>query len=205
MLAYQLTMQFFALAVVFLIMAWIYNQEPMRAKDRVFLDVLTESVNNPLRLLLGWSALITYMFPPSSIIFAYWMGGAFLMSVKRLAEYRSIDDAARAALYRRSFSKYTETSLLLSSFFYALTSAFFLGIFLIKYRIEFLLTFPLFALLFVWYLSIGLRPHSTAQAPEGLYRERAFVAYAIGLSVVILALFFIDMPWLQILTEEISF
>jgi hypothetical protein len=61
--------------------------------------------------------------------------------------------------------------------FYAVCSSFFLGIFLIKYRIEFLLTFPLFALLFTWYLAIGLKPDSGAQAPEKLYREGKFMVF----------------------------
>jgi 4-hydroxybenzoate polyprenyltransferase len=205
LLAAQLTREFFVLAIVFLVMGWIYNIHPVRAKDRIFVDVLTESVNNPLRLLLGWTALVSEVMPPSSIILAYWMGGAFLMSVKRYAEYRSIADPQQAGLYRRSFVGYTELTLLLSSFFYALTSSFFLGIFLIKYRVEFLLTFPLFALLFVWYLAIGMRPDSTAQAPEGLYRERGFLMYAVFLCGAVIALFFVDIPWLQMLTEPIAF
>ena len=35
------------------------------------------------------------------------MAGAFLMAVKRYAEYRMIGDPDRAGLYRKSFSKYT--------------------------------------------------------------------------------------------------
>ena len=204
-LASQLTREFAILAVVFLVMAWIYNVHPMRAKDRVFLDVLTESINNPLRLLLGWTALVSGILPPSSILLAYWMGGAFLMTVKRYAEYRSIDDPMRAGLYRRSFKGYTELTLLLASFFYALTSAFFLGIFLIKYRVELLLTFPLFALLFVWYMAIGMQPNSTAQAPEGLYREKSFLGYVAFLAAIVLTLFFVDLPWLEVLTEAVDF
>ena len=204
-LATQLTREFAILGVIFLVMAWIYNVPPVRAKDRVFIDVLTESVNNPLRLLLGWSTLVSGILPPSSILLAYWMGGAFLMTVKRYAEYRSIDDPKRAGLYRRSFNGYTELTLLLSSFFYALTSSFFLGVFLIKYRIELLLTFPMFALLFVWYMAIGMQPNSTAQAPEGLYREKAFISYVLFLCAVVLTLFFVDLPWLEVLTEAVDF
>lgn len=68
-------------------------------------------------------------FPPASILLSYWMGGAFLMAMKRYAECRSIKDAALAGRYRRSFKFYTEDGLLLSSFFYALTASFLLGIF----------------------------------------------------------------------------
>ena len=40
------------------IMGCLYNFSPVRTKDVPYLDVLTESINNPLRLLLGWSAII---------------------------------------------------------------------------------------------------------------------------------------------------
>ena len=71
---------------IFLIMGMAYNIPPVRTKDKVYLDVLSESLNNPLRLIIGWSALVTSALPPSSILFAYWMGGAFLMAAKRFAE-----------------------------------------------------------------------------------------------------------------------
>ena len=179
-----------------LVMGGIYNVPPLRTKDRQYLDVLSELINNPLRLLLGWSAVISDVLPPSSILLAYWMGGAYLMAIKRYAEYRFIADPVRAGLYRRSFRFYTEESLLASAFFYALSCAFFLGVFLIKYRIEFLLCMPFLALLFAWYLIIGMRTQSAAQHPERLYQEKSFVLYVAALGVLITLLFFVDLPWL---------
>ena len=44
-------------------------------------------------------------------------------------------------------------------------AAFFLAVFLIKYRVEFLLALPLFAALFTVYLWIALKPTSSAMAP----------------------------------------
>lgn len=205
LLANTLTIQFLYIAVVFLCMGAIYNVPPLRSKDRAFLDVLSESINNPLRLLLGWSALVNGILPPSSIMLAYWMGGAFLMAVKRYAEYRHIGDPARAAKYRNSFSQYTEKSLLLSAFFYALSAAFFLGIFLIKYRVEFLVSFPFFALLFAWYLAIGMQPDSAAQHPEKLHRNGSFVAYTVFLVFLVILLFFIDIPILDIFVNKVNF
>jgi len=194
-----------AAIAIFLFMGLTYNVRPLRAKDRVYLDVLTESVNNPLRLIVGWSALVASAMPPSSILLSYWMGGAFLMAVKRYAEYRMIGDPARAAAYRASFRDYTEERLLVSAFFYALCSAFFLGIFLIKYRIEFLLTFPLFALLFAWYLAISLRKRSVVQTPEKLYREKRFLVFVALLVLAVALLFFIDIPALQLFVDPVNF
>lgn len=187
-----------------LAMGILYNARPARTKDTAYLDVLSESLNNPLRLLLGWFALVNDVLPPSSIVLSYWMGGAFLMAVKRFTELRGIADPELAGQYRRSFRHYTEESLLLSAFFYAICSAFFLGVFLIKYRIEFLLTFPLFSLMFAWYLAIGLKPNSAAQAPERLFSERRFVAFVGVLCVIVGVLFYVDIPGLHILVEPIT-
>jgi len=204
-LATLLTTEFMIFSVALLIMGIIYNVKPARTKDRVYIDVLSESINNPLRLLLGWSAVVTGALPPSSALLAYWMGGAFLMAIKRYAEFRFIGDPERAGLYRQSFKIYTEESLLLSSFFYALSSAFFLGIFLIKYKVEFLLSFPLFALLFVWYLHIGRKPHSPTQNPEKLYLERKFMLYIVFLVVATAILFFVEIPWMHVLVERVEY
>jgi decaprenyl-phosphate phosphoribosyltransferase len=195
----------FTLTIAFLLtMGILYNARPARTKDRPYLDVLSEAVNNPLRLLLGWFAVIAGTLPPSSILLSYWMGGAFLMAVKRFTELRGIADREAAGRYRRSFRHYTEQSLLLSAFFYAICSAFFLGVFLIKYRIEFLLTFPLFSLMFTWYLAIGLKPNSAAQAPERLFTERVFIEYVGFVCVVVALLFYVDIPVLHILVERIG-
>lgn len=205
LLASMLTTEFVFFSVVLLVMGILYNVRPFRTKEVVFLDVLSESVNNPLRLLLGWSALVSGQLPPSSILLAYWMGGAFLMAMKRYAEYRFIDNPKQAALYRASFKYYTEQTLLLSSFFYALSSVFFLAIFLVKYRIEFILSFPLIALLFTWYLAIAMKPFSSSQTPEKLYKETHFVSYVVFLVVAIATLFFYDIPQLSVFVEPLIY
>jgi decaprenyl-phosphate phosphoribosyltransferase len=200
-LAAAIGASFALFSIALLVMGFVYNVHPLRTKDRQYLDVLSESINNPLRFLLGWAAIEPSILPPSSILLAYWMGGAYLMAIKRYSEFRFIGDPERAARYRRSFAYYTEGSLLTSAFFYALCSAFFLGVFLIKYRIEFLLTMPFLALLFTWYLHIGMSVDSVTQRPEKLYRERSFVAYVAALSLLIAILFFLDLPWLDVLVE----
>ncbi len=211
-LGYLISFKFFATAGLLLIMGIIYNVRPFRSKERVYLDVLTESVNNPIRFVLGWFMVPTtaglYMdnrwdleffdsMPPLSIIIAYWMGGAFLMATKRFAEYRVIGDPLVAGLYRRSFKYYTENSLLITMFFYALTCAFFLGIFLIKNRIEMLISFPFFALLFAWYLKIGLLDNSPVQGSEKLWTRKYFMLYLLLFTLLVCTLMFVDIPWLR--------
>jgi len=204
-LANAVSRQFLIFSVVLLIMGVLYNVAPIRTKDKQYLDVLSESINNPLRLLLGWSIFMHDSLPPSSIVLSYWMGGAFLMGVKRYSEFRFIGNAHQAGLYRRSFRFYTEQSLLLSAFFYAILSSFFLAVFLIKYRVEFVLSFPWFALLFVWYLEIGMRAESVAKDPEKIFREPRFVLFVLSLCLLVAILFFVDIPSLEILSERIHY
>jgi 4-hydroxybenzoate polyprenyltransferase len=177
-------------------MAILYNVKPFRTKDRVFLDVLSESVNNPIRLALGWFVVMSAPLPPSSLSLGYWMLGAYLMAVKRYAELRFIGPDV-AALYRRSFQVYTEEKLLISIMFYASSASFFLGVFLVKHRIELLVTLPFIAVAFAWYLHIGMKPESAASTPEHLYRERGFISYLAFAVLLIGAAFVMDLTWLD--------
>ena len=125
--------RFFASAAWLLVMGLIYNIPPVRSKELPYLDVLSESVNNPIRLLLGWFALTDALVPPISLMIAYWMAGAFFMAAKRWAEYKSINDPEAAAAYRRSFKWYNLDRLMVSMFFYSITCALFLGVFIIRF------------------------------------------------------------------------
>ncbi|QIL74522.1 UbiA family prenyltransferase [Hymenobacter sp. HDW8] len=214
-LGYLISIPFMVVSAFLLFMGIMYNVRPIRTKERVYLDVLSESVNNPIRFVLGWfivaPALSLHDFTPlsffsalpaTSIIVAYWMGGAFLMATKRFAEYRLIDNPELAGLYRKSFKYYTEHSLLISMFFYALTSAFFLGIFLVKNRVELLVSFPFFALLFSWYLRIGLLEDSPVQGSEKLYTRKWFMLYVVLFCILLTGLMFVDIPWLHQLLQD---
>jgi 4-hydroxybenzoate polyprenyltransferase len=203
-LALAVSKLFFWTSCLFLTSGLIYNVPPIRTKEKVYLDVLSEAVNNPIRLTLGWAMVDSTTLPPSSLLLAYWMGGAYLMTLKRFAEYRSaVATGTLEALerYRRSFRYYTESSLLLVAFLYALMAAFFLAVFLIKYRIEYLLSLPIFAALFVSYLRIALKKESSAQAPERLFHEKTLVGISVLLVIVLALLTWIDIPLLERLSD----
>ena len=155
---------------------------------------LSESVNNPIRLFLGWFAVISDRVPPLSLAISYWMVGAFFMAMKRYAELRHIGDAKVAAAYRRSFAHYTEERLLVSLFFYATICALFAGIFMVRYHIELILFTPFAAGVFAFYLHIGMRPNSPVQHPEKLYRQRGFFAYMLLTTAVFVLLMFTSIP-----------
>jgi 4-hydroxybenzoate polyprenyltransferase len=193
-LALSLNVYFFASALALWVMGIAYNVPPLRTKEWPYLDVLSESVNNPIRLFLGWFALVTLHVPPVSLAIAYWMLGAFFMAMKRFAEYRHIGDRRVAAAYRRSFEFYTEERLLVSLFFYATTCALFAGIFIVRYHLELILFTPIGAGIFAYYLHIGLMPDSPVQNPEKLYRQRGFFAYMLFATLVFILLMFTSIP-----------
>ena len=198
-LALSLNFYFFLSALWLWVMGVLYNVPPFRTKEWPYLDVLSESINNPIRLLLGWFALVTAHVPPMSLAIAYWMVGAFFMAMKRYAELRHIGDRRVAASYRRSFAYYTEERLLASLFFYATACALFTGIFIVRYHIELILFAPLGAGMFAYYFHLGIKPNSPVQNPERLYRERGFFAYMIVASLIFIALMFTSIPWLYTL------
>jgi hypothetical protein len=166
----------------------------VRTKELPYLDVLSESVNNPLRLFLGWFALVGDKLPPLSLTLAYWMVGAFFMAIKRFAEYRRIGDPEVAAQYRKSFGYYTEDRLLVSMFFYAIMCALFMGVFIVRYHVELILFVPAAAGFFAYYLKLGLKDNSAVQNPEKLYKERGFLLYMTLSVALFVLLMFTNIP-----------
>ena len=185
---------FAATIVVFWISGIAYNVPPIRTKELPYLDVLSESLNNPIRLFLGWFAFVPDRLPPLSLTLAYWMVGAFFMATKRFAEYRQIGDKERAAQYRKSFSYYDEHRLLVSMFFYATTYALLTGIFIVRYHVELILFIPVAAAFLSYYLKIGLQDDSPVQNPEKLCRDPKFLGFMSISALVFMLLILSDIP-----------
>ena len=179
------------------IMGCLYNLPPIRTKDHAYLDVASEAINNPLRMLVGWYIVTTTVVPPISLLVSYWMIGCYFMAAKRFAEYndfeRTGDDAAR---YRKSFAHYTSERLLVSIMFYASAAMLFFGAFIVRYRLELILAFPLVAVFMALYLHLAFRPDSPVENPEKLYRERGLMLVLVACVVVMTVLLFVDLPFL---------
>ena len=163
--AYLSSLTMLLVGCVFAVQGVFYNIPPLRTKDVAFLDVISESINNPLRLMIGWAMVDARTLPPSSIILAYWLGGAFIMAAKRL-------------------------------------SAYFLAVFLIKYRVEYILLMPQIILLFTQYLGLAMRPDSSAQNPEKLFRERRLMLTMILVAAVFVLATFVEIPVLAGLAQQ---
>jgi decaprenyl-phosphate phosphoribosyltransferase len=179
------------------IMGCVYNFPPVRSKDVPYIDVLSESVNNPIRMLLGWYIVAPALVPPVSLLLSYWMAGCYFMALKRFSEFRDINGVGGAAAYRRSFASYTEQSLMVSAMLYAASAMLFFGAFLIRYRIELILAFPLVAGVMAVYLQLSYERESAVQNPEKLHRSPALMTAVVACVAVMLLLLWVDVPVLQ--------
>ena len=189
LMASRVSMLFLLTAAALWVMGCIYNIPPLRAKDVPYVDVLVESVNNPLRMLLGWFMVTSSINPPITLLIAYWMIGAYFMSLKRFSEYRQIGDSKIAGAYRKSFVSYSEESLLVSVLSYASMAMLFLGAFIVRYRIELILSFPAVGALMAVYFKLAFQHDSPVQNPDTIYRQKplmVLLAVATVLSVVLL-------------------
>jgi decaprenyl-phosphate phosphoribosyltransferase len=195
-IAAAISREFLLSALGLWVMGCIYNIPPIRSKDQPYIDVLSESVNNPLRFLLGWY-MVTALAPPISLLLSYWMLGAYFMALKRFSEFRQINDHAVAGSYRRSFRFYSQESLLNSVAFYASAAMLFFGAFIMRYRMELILAFPIVAWLMAIYFGLSFRDESPVQNPEKLYREpRLMLVLLLGVAAFTLLLF-VNLPWLH--------
>jgi decaprenyl-phosphate phosphoribosyltransferase len=182
------------------VMGCLYNLPPIRTKDHAYVDVASEAINNPLRMLVGWYVVTTTVVPPLSLLLSYWMIGCYFMAAKRFAEYR---DFARngtdgdAVRYRKSFAHYTSERLLVSIMFYASSAMLFFGAFIVRYRLELILSFPLVAVFMAMYLHLSFRPDSPVEHPEKLYREPALMLVLVACVALMTVLLFVDLPFLH--------
>jgi 4-hydroxybenzoate polyprenyltransferase len=195
-LASLVSWQLVASTAALWLMGCIYNIPPVRTKDLPYLDVLTEAVNNPLRLFVGWF-MVTTDLPPASLLVSYWMIGCYFMAIKRFSEYREHGGEASLESYRSSFRHYSERRLLVSIMFYASTGMLFLGAFIMRYRLELVLSFPFLAAVMAVYLYLGFDPGSATQNPESLHREPALMASVILCALAMAILMKVNIPALH--------
>ncbi len=193
-IGWMISIPFVVTVLVLWVMGIVYNVRPIRSKDLPYIDILSEAVNNPLRLLLGWFIVDSGTIPPVSLLISYWMVGCFFMAIKRFAEYREIGKPQDAENYRRPFRFYNDTRLIVTIMFYASISMLFFGAFIVRYRLELVLSFPLVALVMATYLLIGFKKDSATQAPEKLYREPRLIATLVACTVLTVVLLFVDIP-----------
>jgi len=178
-------------------MGCVYNVKPIRSKDIPYIDILSEAVNNPIRMLAGWYIVSSTLIPPVSILLGYWMLGSYFMAIKRFAEFKNIGHAINIATYRKSLAYFSEQKLLSVIIFFASSSMLFIGAFIMRYRIELIVTVPLISWVMAIYFNLSFYEDSAAQNPEKLYREPLLLIATIVCSAAILILMFVDIHFLR--------
>ena len=156
----------------------IYNLKPFRFKDIVYLDVITESLNNPIRLSLGWYMVTdNYIFSTEYLNF-YWFTGAFLMACKRISEIRyfmKYSNEDNLINYNKNYKYYSQNNLIISCLFYLMIVSFNIAIFLLKYREELILLYPLISIIFCYYLYISLTKIVDTKSPDKIYLNKRLI------------------------------
>jgi len=186
--------------VMLAVMGILYNVRPIRFKDHHYLDVVSESVNNPLRLAIGWFCVMPNTIVPASAFLSFWGLGIFLMSLKRYSEMMMIDDLNLLHTYRRSFVKWSPEKLLVFAFVGAITSALFSGVLLGRRNLDYVLLFPSFLLIYAEYFKISLALDPASYAPERLMKKSRLKMLGVTNFVLFVAISFSDS---RILTEWI--
>jgi len=171
--AFALAVTFFSRSFVFSLLALLvagfaYNVKPVRTKDIPFLDAISESANNPIRFLIGWYAFAPrHFFPPFALLLAWWSFGNFLMTAKRLSEFRLLRD--KAADYRLSHKKYSRSLLLLGVFVSAAVFLVSFLVFVLSLRLyRFFAVFPLLFLYLFLFFRKTLKEKEVMEEPESL-------------------------------------
>ena len=195
-LSWQISPWFGWNMLALLFMGCAYNLQPLRTKDIPYFDVLTEAINNPIRLLAGW-LIVSSTVPPVSLLLSYWMVGCYFMALKRYAEYRHLKEDNSLSKYRTSLAIFTPELLLSSVVFYASSAMLFFGAFLMRYRVELVLSFPFIALVMAIYFVLACKRDSPAEHPEKLYREGKLMLAVVGCTVVMIVCLIVDMPWIN--------
>jgi decaprenyl-phosphate phosphoribosyltransferase len=180
-----------------LIMGVLYNVRPIRLKDKIYMDVISESINNPIRLAIGWHSIMPDKPVPASAFLSFWGIGIFLMSLKRYSEMVVINNAELLGQYRKSFLKWTPDKLLVFTFFGGMIATSFIGVLLVRYRIEYILVLPSFIWIFVEYLKISLKLDPASFAPEKLMAKTKLQLLALLVLAAFLLFTFVDIPVLD--------
>jgi hypothetical protein len=116
------------------------------------------------------------------------------MAIKRFAEMRDISKNISAKQYRKSFGYYTEQNLLVSIMFYASTAMLFFGVFVMRYRLELILSFPLIAFIMAMYLNLAFKQDGSAQAPEKLWKETPLMFTSFLCIILMVILMNVSLP-----------
>ena len=169
----------------------LYNVKPFRLKDKPYMDFIAESLNNPIRLMVGWySVAPSDKLVPSSFILGFWFLGMFLMASKRFGEYRFFKNKNKLVEYRKSFKHYTEERIIISMIASLSSFMFMLGALCIKYSVDLVLFLPFVIAFIVWFFRLAYEKNTIVKDPERVFEKKLFVLYSVVVCGVFIYLLF---------------
>ncbi|MCI0454150.1 MAG: UbiA family prenyltransferase [Candidatus Dadabacteria bacterium] len=168
---------FLSMILFFIIGGVFYNLPPIRTKDVPYIDVIAESANNPLRLMIGWYVINNESGPPLMGILCYWSLGAILVTAKRLAEFRFL--GKNSIQYRPTFKYYDNSLLAVMYFFYIATTLVTFVLISLEYKHQMFYFLPFILIFFIWFTFLTFQQDSVVKEPERLFEKKAFVTYSL--------------------------
>ncbi len=175
--------QFVICLISLLIAGIVYNVPPIRVKDIPFLDSTIESINNPIRFLIGWY-IMTGIFPTVSILISWWFFGNFLMVGKRVAEKKFLTEEESSG-YRISLKKYSLKMLITFMILNAIIFIVSLSIFTIESKLNsFLYSIPFILIYLLMFMKKSIKDIEGAEEPERLLKNPYFAFYTLFIAII---------------------
>lgn len=188
-IAYEFFSLWFQITLFALFVAGIfYNIPPIRLKDKPLVDVLSESLNNPIRFLLGWFIVIPTLFPPVLVLILAWSAGAILMTAKRYDELLFF--GKKLVPYRATFSWYTLARLKFMLFLYSFITFVCLLLITLNYHSNLVFSLPFVGLFMLWILNKIISGEAKARSVEDFVLTKQFLVFSISLLCLFLYLSF---------------
>ena len=189
LLSYYYSYKLLILSLIFAFAGFIYNIKPFRFKDLPILDVMWESINNPIRFIYG-IFIVNSVFVLNttiiSIILSYWFFGCYLMTLKRFSELHTLETKSnyKPSDYRKSFNFYTKNNLLSISLYYAVVSNYLISYILYSINIYLFFFYPIVALLFPYYFILSFNNNSEVQNPEKLHKNKILLFTIVMITLI---------------------
>ncbi len=166
----------------------LYNIRPVRLKDIPYIDVISESFNNPVRFLLGWFVIIKSEFPSFIILLSTWSIGAVLMTAKRYDELKFY--GKKLIPYRDTFNTYSLKSLLIMMYFYITLSMVLITHIIYKHQKPFLIGIPFVLMFLLWIVKKVKSGEAKTRNVESFVFSYRFILYIIAITLLFVFLYF---------------
>lgn len=192
----------FFFVTLWIINSILYNFKPIRLKDKPYIDFLSEALNNPLRILIGWYIVSKpEQIISSSFVLSFWFLGVFLMISKRFGEIRFIKDAKKIVAYRKSLRYYSEENLLIAMI--AALGAFYymFGALSMKHNIDYILVLPFIIIWTIWFFHISYENDTIVKDPERIFEKKKFLFYSL-ITLLMFMYLFISKTHLMIFIKQ---